>query len=281
VIILNYKGKALTIAGSDSSGGAGIQADLKTFQAFDVYGMSVVTSITAQNTQGVKAIYGLPEEFVTLQIDAIFEDIVVDAVKIGMLFSEAIIDVVAERMDFYGIEKLVVDPVMIAKSGARLLKESAIERFIKLIVPLSFVLTPNIPEAEVISGEKIEDIDDVKKSAEKIHRMGAKNVLIKGGHLEEEKSKDILFDGKNFYSFEDERILTRNTHGTGCTLSSAIAACLAREIDVYNAIGIAKRYVTSAIREAPNDIGKGFGPLYHSIPLEDMAGRWDEDTHHK
>lgn len=267
---MNYKGKALTIAGSDSSGGAGIQADLKTFQAFNVYGMSVITSITAQNTRNVKAIYELPKEIITSQIDAIFEDIEVDAVKLGMLFNEDTIEVVAERMDFYRVERLVVDPVMVSKSGVRLLKESAIEKFIELIIPLSFILTPNIPEAEVLSGEKIENINGVKRAAERIYNKGARNVLIKGGHSFEEKVTDILFDGKDFYIFEDERIATRNTHGTGCTLSSAITACLAKGLALYNSIAIAKRYVTLAIKEAPNDIGKGFGPLYHNITLEDF-----------
>lgn len=276
----NYKGRALTIAGSDSSGGAGIQADLKTFQAFDVYGMSVVTAITAQNTQSVKAVYALPKDIVRLQIDAIFEDIEVDAVKIGMLFSEEIIEVVSERMLFYKVERLVVDPVMVAKSGARLLEKSAEEKFIRLVIPLSFVLTPNIPEAEVISGIEIRDISDVRRSAEKIHRIGAKNVLIKGGHLQGENSKDILFDGENFYEFEGERIATHNTHGTGCTLSSAITACLARGFDLYNAIEMAKRYVSLAIKEAPDNIGKGFGPLYHNISLNAIEGR-DEDTNYK
>lgn len=270
MIILNYKARALTIAGSDSSGGAGIQADLKTFQIFDVYGMSVITAITAQNTQTVKTVYALPIDVIRLQIDTIFEDIEVDAVKIGMLFSEEIIEVVSERMSFYKIENLVVDPVMISKSGARLLEKSAEEKLIELIVPISFVLTPNIPEAEVISGMKIKDINDIKKSAEKIYRMGVKNVLIKGGHLQGGRSRDILFDGRDFYEFEEERIQTKNTHGTGCTLSSAITACLARGFDIHIAVKIAKRYISLAIKEAPDNIGKGSGPLYHNIPIENF-----------
>ncbi|MCX7795798.1 MAG: bifunctional hydroxymethylpyrimidine kinase/phosphomethylpyrimidine kinase [bacterium] len=262
---MNYKGKALTIAGSDSSGGAGIQADLKTFQAFDVYGMSVVTSVTAQNTLTVKAIYDLPKEIVTLQMDAIFEDISVDAVKTGMLSNEEIIETVADRLSFYNVERIIVDPVMVSKSKARLLRESAEKRFIELIVPLAFLITPNIPEAEVISGIEIRDIEDMKHSARKIKEMGAKNVLIKGGHLEGNLSIDILFDGETFYLFEEERIPSKNTHGTGCTFSSAITACLARGENLYDAIKIAKQYITTAIREAPNNIGKGFGPLYHNI----------------
>jgi len=262
---MNYKGKALTIAGSDSSGGAGIQADLKTFQAFDVYGMSVITSITAQNTLEVKAIYDIPKEIVALQINSIFEDISVDAVKTGMLSNEEIIETVAERLIFYKVEKVVVDPVMIAKSKARLLKKTAERKFLDLIVPLAFVITPNIPEAEVISEIKINNIEDMKISAKIIKGKGAKNVLIKGGHLEGDVAIDILFDGKEFYFFEGERIFTKNTHGTGCTFSSAITACLARGEDIYNSVKEAKRYITLAIKEAPNNIGKGFGPLYHNI----------------
>ncbi|MBC7321384.1 bifunctional hydroxymethylpyrimidine kinase/phosphomethylpyrimidine kinase [bacterium] len=262
---MNYKGKALTIAGSDSSGGAGIQADLKTFQAFDVYGMSVITSVTAQNTLEVKAIYDIPEEMVALQIDSIFEDIGVDAVKTGMLSNEGIIEVVAERLTFYKVEKIVVDSVMVSKSKARLLKESAEKKFLELIIPLAFLITPNIPEAEVISGIEIEDIEDMKTSARKIKELGAKNVLIKGGHLKGDMSTDILFDGKEFYLFEEERIPSKNTHGTGCTFSSAITACLARGESLYDAIKKAKQYITLAIREAPSNIGRGFGPLYHNI----------------
>lgn len=262
---MNYKGKALAIAGSDSSGGAGIQADLKTFQAFDVYGMSVITSVTAQNTLKVKAIYDIPKEMVALQIDSIFEDIEVDAVKTGMLSNEEIIETVADKLSFYKVEKIVVDPVMVSKSNAKLLKGSAEKRFIDLIIPLAFLITPNIPEAELISGVKIENVEDMKISARKIREIGARNVLIKGGHLEENVSTDVLFDGIEFYLFEEERIPSKNTHGTGCTLSSAITACLARGENLYNAIRKAKQYITIAIREAPNNIGKGFGPLYHNI----------------
>ncbi len=262
---MNYKGKALTIAGSDSSGGAGIQADLKTFQAFDVYGMSVITSITAQNTLEVKAIYDLPKEIIALQIDSIFEDIGVDAVKTGMLSNEEIIETVVDRLSFYKVEKIVVDPVMVSKSKARLLKESAEKRFIELIIPLAFLITPNIPEAEVISGVKIESVEDMKISAREIKEMGARNVLIKGGHLEEGVSTDVLYDGVEFYLFKEERIPSKNTHGTGCTFSSSITACLAIGEDLYNAVKKAKQYITIAIREAPNNIGRGFGPLYHNI----------------
>ena len=228
----------MTIAGSDSSGGAGIQADLKTFQAFDVYGMSVITSVTAQNTVEVKAIYDIPREFVALQIDSILEDIGVDAVKTGMLSNEEIIETVAERLKFHKIEKVVVDPVMVSKSKARLLKESAEKRFLELIIPLAFIITPNIPEAEVISGVEIKDTEDMKLAAKIIREMGARNVLIKGGHLEGDVAVDVLFDGRDFHLFEEKRIQTKNTHGTGCTFSSAITACLARGEDIYSAIKI-------------------------------------------
>lgn len=267
---MNYEGRALTIAGSDSGGGAGIQADLKTFQVFNVFGMSVITSVTAQNTLGVKAIYDLPKEVVAVQIDAVLEDIGIDAVKTGMLSNKEIIDVVREKVEQFKIEKLVIDPVMVAKSGARLLKEDAEREFIDKLVPLAFIITPNIFEAEIISGIKIDNLDDVKEAGKRIYSLGVKNVLIKGGHLEGEKAIDILFDGKNFHTFESERIDTKNTHGTGCTISSAITAELAKGKSVIEAVKIAKEFITLAIKEAPNNIGKGFGPLYHNIRVKGM-----------
>jgi len=266
---MNYKGRALTIAGSDSSGGAGIQADLKTFQVLNVYGMSVITSITAQNTLGVKAIYDIPEEIIALQIDAVLEDIGVDAAKTGMLSNVNIINVVAEKANQYKIEKLVIDPVMIAKSGARLLREDAEKELMNKIIPLAFLVTPNIFEAEIISGVKISSPNDMKEACKIIYNLGVKNVLIKGGDLGGKKSVDILFDGKDFYTFEAERINTKNTHGTGCTLSAAISAELAKGKDVVTAVKIAKDFITLAIREAPNNIGKGFGPLYHNVKIEE------------
>jgi hydroxymethylpyrimidine/phosphomethylpyrimidine kinase len=267
---MNYEGRALTIAGSDSGGGAGIQADLKTFQVFNVFGMSVITSVTAQNTLGVKAIYDLPKEMVAVQIDAVLEDIGIDAVKTGMLSNKEIIDVVREKVEQFKIEKLVIDPVMVAKSGARLLKEDAEREFIDKLVPLAFIITPNIFEAEIISGIKIDNLDDVKEAGKRIYGLGVKNVLIKGGHLEGGKAIDILFDGKNFHTFESERIDTKNTHGTGCTISSAITAELAKGKGVVEAVKIAKEFITLAIKEAPNNIGKGFGPLYHNIRVKGM-----------
>jgi hydroxymethylpyrimidine/phosphomethylpyrimidine kinase len=265
---MNYEGKALTIAGSDSSGGAGIQADLKTFQVFNVYGMSVITSITAQNTLGVKAIHDVPEEVVALQIDAVLEDIGTDAVKTGMLSNANIIDVVSEKVKQYKIEKLVIDPVMVAKSGVRLLRVDAERALVTKLIPLSFLVTPNVFETEIIAGVKIGSPESMKEACKIIYDLGAKNVLVKGGDLEGEKSSDILFDGKDFYTFEEKRINTKNTHGTGCTLSAAICAELAKGRDVVTAVKIAKDFITQAIREAPDNVGKGFGPLYHNVKIK-------------
>ncbi len=264
---MNYEGRALTIAGSDSSGGAGIQADLKTFQVLNVYGMSVITSITAQNTLGVKAIHDIPEDIVALQIDAVLEDINVDAAKTGMLSNANIINTVAEKVEQYKIEKIVIDPVMVAKSGARLLREDAVKELINKIIPLAFLVTPNISEAEIISGIKINFFESIKEACKIIQSLGAKNVLIKGGHLGGEKSIDVLFNGVEFYTFEVDRTNTKNTHGTGCTLSAAIAAELAKGKDIITSVKIAKDFITLAIKEAPDNIGKGFGPLYHNIKI--------------
>lgn len=262
---MDYEGKALTIAGSDSGGGAGIQADLKTFAAFNVYGMSAITSVTAQNTLGVTAIYDISPEIVGKQIEAIMEDIGVDAAKTGMLSNSKIIETVAEKIGKYHLEKLVTDPVMIAKSGSPLLQEEARTTLIKKLLPLVYLVTPNIFEAEIISGVSIVTIKDAEKAAALIHEKGPRNVLVKGGHLSTKKAIDILFDGSEYYYYESERIDTKNTHGTGCTLSAAIAAGLAKGLDVRKAIEIAKDYISKAIREAPSDIGKGHGPLYHNL----------------
>jgi len=275
---MNYEGKALTIAGSDSGGGAGIQADLKTFQVFNVFGMSVITSVTAQNTLGVKAIYDLPKEIVATQIDAVLEDIGADAVKTGMLSNREIIDVVAEKIKQFKIEKLVIDPVMVSKSGTRLLKEDAEKELINKIISLAFLVTPNIFEIEIISGMKINNLEDAKRAEKIIYNQGAKNVLIKGGHLEGEKAIDILFDGRDFYTFESEKINTKNTHGTGCTLSSAITAELAKGKGIVEAVKIAKEFIILAIKEAPNNIGKGFGPLYHNVKIKERVYNLDDEN---
>lgn len=270
---MRYEGKALTIAGSDSGGGAGIQADLKTFHSFNVFGMSVLTSITAQNTLGVRAVHDIPSDIIGKQIDAVMEDMGADSVKTGMVSSKKIIEVIANRIKKYGIKLLVVDPVMIAQSGDRLLQKKAELSLVKNLLPLAFILTPNAHEAELISGFKIENLKDAKKAAQMIHGKGPDFVLLKGGHLhEKEEAVDILFDGKNFDYFKAKRIDTKNTHGTGCTFSAAITACLSKGMDVHSAVETAKDYITRAIQNAPNDIGKGSGPLYHSItPLSPSA----------
>jgi hydroxymethylpyrimidine/phosphomethylpyrimidine kinase len=268
---MNYEGKALTIAGSDSGGGAGIQADLKTFSVFNVYGMSVITSVTAQNTLGVKDIYDVSPQTVGKQIDAIMEDIGTDAAKTGMLSNSEIIKVVAERIEKYHLEKLVVDPVMVSKSGSFLLKQEAKASLIQKILPMAYVVTPNVFEAEIISGMNIRNMEDAKKAAVLIHKKGARNVLMKGGHLSTKKAIDILFDGDNYHYYESERMDTKNTHGTGCTLSSAITAGLAKGLNVYNAVELAKDYITKAIENAPNNIGKGYGPLYHNIKPKEIS----------
>jgi hydroxymethylpyrimidine/phosphomethylpyrimidine kinase len=262
-----YKGIALTIAGSDSGGGAGIQADLKTFEAFDVYGMSVITALTAQNTYSVTGIYPVTPEFVKLQIETVFEDIVPGAVKTGMLFTKEIIEVVAECMRKYSVEKLVVDPVMVAKSGAKLLRDDAIDALVKTLLPTAFLVTPNIPEAEIIAEMKISSEEDMIKAGEKILSKGPKWVLVKGGHLDSEEVIDILVGKEGHFKFKDEKIQTTSTHGTGCTLSSAIAALLSMNYSVQKAVCIAKRYIQQAIKNAP-PIGHGHGPLRHKIEIE-------------
>ncbi|MBI4228929.1 MAG: bifunctional hydroxymethylpyrimidine kinase/phosphomethylpyrimidine kinase [Deltaproteobacteria bacterium] len=254
---------ALTIAGSDSGGGAGVQADLKTFTAYNVYGMSVITSITAQNTQSVAGIHDLPPEFVELQIESVVEDIGVDAVKTGMLSNKGIIASVAKKLTQYKIEKIVIDPVMRAKSGDVLLRSDAEFTLINELLPLAYLVTPNLPEAEAISGYKISSANEMKEAAEKIKSLGSQNVLIKGGHLDWSKDAiDILFDGDEFYQFSSPRIDTKNTHGTGCTYSAAICAGLAKGYDLQEAVKDAKEFVTQAIRES-FDLGKGHGPLNH------------------
>jgi len=253
----------LTIAGSDSGGGAGIQADLKTFSALGVYGMSVLTSITAQNTLGVQGIHDLPPDFVGLQIDSVMQDIGADAVKIGMLSNAQIIKTVSKKIKKYQVKNLVIDPVMVAKGGDRLLREDAIETLKEDLIPLAMVVTPNLSEAEVLSGLNIEDM---KEAARKIYKLGPKNVLIKGGHLLSNQAVDLLYNGESFKEFSSERINTKNTHGTGCTLSSAIAAGLAQVKEVEEAVNTAKRYITLAIQNSL-EIGHGHGPLNHLVHL--------------
>lgn len=263
-----YKGIALTIAGSDSSGGAGIQADLKTFEAFDVYGMSVITALTAQNTFKVSAIFPSSPDFVRAQIDAIFEDIHPDATKTGMLFSKEIIETVAERLSYYKVKNLVIDPVMVAKSGARLLKEDAIEALIEKLLPIALIVTPNLPEAEIIAGLTIKNEEEIIEAGKKILKKGPKWVLMKGGHLEgSSEVPDILISEEKIYKFTGKRVNTKNTHGTGCTISSAITALLASGLEVPDAVCIAKKYIYKAIKDAP-DLGHGHGPLRHKVKIK-------------
>ncbi|MDO9515565.1 MAG: bifunctional hydroxymethylpyrimidine kinase/phosphomethylpyrimidine kinase [Syntrophales bacterium] len=260
--------RVLTIAGSDSGGGAGIQADLKTITALGGFGMSVITALTAQNTLGVHGIHEVPTDFIEKQFDAVATDIGVDAAKTGMLSSSEIMLVVAEKIKQYGIEKLVVDPVMVAKGGAMLIRQEAKQTLIDRLLPLAFVITPNIPEAEELTGMKIATVDDMQEAAVSIYRMGAKNVFLKGGHMSGD-AFDLLYDGTNFHQFVSERVDTKNTHGTGCTTSAAIATGLAQGMNVYEAVSRAKEYITEAIRSSLT-IGGGHGPTNH------MAGIFRE-----
>jgi len=257
--------RVLTIAGSDSGGGAGIQADLKTISALGAFGMSVITALTAQNTLGVQGIHEIPPDFVERQFDAVAGDIGVDAAKTGMLSSSPIIGVVAKKIKAYGIEKLVVDPVMFAKGGAALMAEEARKTLVRELLPLALVLTPNIPEAEALSGMSIADMNDMKEAAKRIAALGSRQVLVKGGHLTG-PAVDVLYDGKGFHTFSAERIETRDTHGTGCTYASAIATGLAQGLSVVEAVDRAKQYVLTAIRFALR-LGGGQGPTNHMAAL--------------
>lgn len=252
--------RALTIAGSDSGGGAGIQADLKTFAALGVYGLSALTAITAQNTEGVRAALDLPPALVEAQIDAVLEDIGADVAKTGMLSNPAIIEAVAGRIRKWGL-RVVVDPVMRAKGGASLLQPEAVATLRSVLLPLAEVVTPNLSEAEVLTGQRIETLDDMRAAARTIYALGPRHVVVKGGHRASEPV-DVYFDGDHFIEFRAERIETPHTHGTGCTFSAAIAAFLARGLSVEEAVARSKRYVTEAIRHAPG-IGHGHGPTAH------------------
>jgi hydroxymethylpyrimidine/phosphomethylpyrimidine kinase len=255
--------KALTIAGSDSGGGAGIQADLKTFQELGVFGMSALTAVTAQNTLGVHGVYPLTPEAVVAQIEAIGTDMGTDALKTGMLFNAAIIHAVSEKIKQFGWENVVVDPVMIAKGGASLLQTEAIAALKEVLLPLAMVVTPNIPEAEVITGMTIRNLDEKKEAARKIVELGAKHVVLKGGHDEDDaEAADVFYDGREFALYKTKRILTKNTHGTGCTFSAAITAELAKGSAVYDAVATAKNFIQAAI-EDDLGIGKGHGPTNH------------------
>ena len=255
--------KALTIAGSDSGGGAGIQADLKTFSAFRVFGMSVITAVTAQNSLGVQGVFNLPPEFVSRQLESVLSDFGADAIKIGMLSTAPIISAVAERLRSRPQDKVVLDPVMIAKSGDALLQVDARTALMKELLPLALVVTPNLHEAEALAGISVATESDMEEAARRILALGARNVLVKGGHLRD-SATDILWNGRDFARFIAPRVASSNTHGTGCTLSSAIAASLARGHALKDAVAEAKAYVTAAIREG-FQVGGGVGALRHFV----------------
>ncbi len=259
---------ALTVAGSDSSGGAGIQADLKTFLALGVYGMSAVTALTAQNTCGVTAIMTVTPEFLAAQLDAVYEDIPPEAVKVGMCASEALIRTMAERFRFYKSERLVVDPVMVATSGARLIEETAVQALTEELFPLASLITPNLPEAELLLGAPIRGAAAMEKAAKELWSRYGAPVLLKGGH-DETRADDYLYRGAEGGEWLfGERIATENTHGTGCTLSSAIAANLAKGAALGEAVIRAKAYVRGALLSGLS-LGKGSGPLDHGWNLEE------------
>ena len=255
--------RAMTVAGSDSGGGAGIQADLKTFAALGVYGTSAITAITAQNTLGVSDALELPVSLIEAQMDAIASDIGADAVKTGMLSSSEIIRAVAERLGALGLSAVVVDPVMVAKGGARLIREDAIDALRTALVPMATVITPNAPEAETLVGFAVRSAEDARRAARVlVEEMGAASAAVKGGHFDAAPATDVLYDGSEFQEFTVARIPTGNTHGTGCTFAAAVAAGLAKGLDVPAAVGEAKEYVTAAIR-TNFPLGAGHGPLNH------------------
>jgi hydroxymethylpyrimidine/phosphomethylpyrimidine kinase len=253
--------KALTIAGSDSGGGAGIQADLKTFAALGVYGTSAITAITAQNTVRVTAILALSPQMVAAQIDAVITDIGAHALKTGMLANAKIIETVVKKIQEHRLRNLVVDPVMVATSGDLLIKKNAVAALRSRLIPLAAVVTPNIPEAEELTGMALRTSEDIEESARQIVAMGAKSVVIKGGHRAG-PAVDLYYDGKKFIAFHAPRIRTKNTHGTGCTFSAAIAAYLARGEKVERAVDLSKKYITAAITKA-FAVGSGHGPVHH------------------
>ncbi|HEV8457790.1 MAG TPA: bifunctional hydroxymethylpyrimidine kinase/phosphomethylpyrimidine kinase [Methylomirabilota bacterium] len=255
--------KALTIAGSDSGGGAGIQADLKTFSAFRVFGMSVITAVTAQNSLGVQGVESLPPAFVAQQLRSVLSDFGADAAKCGMLATAPIIEAVAATLAEHPIEKLVVDPVMVAKSGDALLRPDAVRSLIERILPLALVVTPNLPEAEALAGIPVSDRTEMEEAARRIHALGPRYVLVKGGHLKGD-AVDVLWNGRELRAFSAPRVDSPNTHGTGCTFSAAIAAGLARGQAIPDAIREAKAYVTKAIAEGFQG-GRGVGQLRHFL----------------
>ncbi len=257
---------ALTIAGSDCSGGAGIQADIKTMTANGVYAMSAITALTAQNTTGVYGIMESTPEFLANQLDCIFTDIYPDAVKTGMVSSADLIEVICNKLIQYNAKNIVVDPVMISTSGSKLLADEAMETLQKRLLPLATVITPNLPEAHALCGIHVRNADDMKKAAQAIYEKFGCNVLVKGGHTIND-ANDLLYDGENYTWFYGQRIDNPNTHGTGCTLSSAIASNLAKGKDLKTAIENAKKYISGALADNM-DLGKGSGPLNHAFDIK-------------
>ncbi len=255
----------LTIAGSDSGGGAGIQADLKTFSALGTFGASVITAVTAQNTRAVTAIHDIPPDVIVAQMDAVFADIRVDAVKIGMLSKPEVINIVAERLDHYGVETMVLDPVMVSKSGDRLLHPEAVSALVQHLLPKATIITPNLPEAGVLLDQAPPtDGPSMAVTCKALRALGAKAVLLKGGHLKGAQSFDLIDQGDGPEHLPAERIDTKNTHGTGCTLSAAIAACLGRGMALADAVRHGKTYISRAIAGADRlDVGEGHGPVHH------------------
>ena len=258
------KSKVLIIAGSDSSGGAGIQADIKTVTALGSYATTAVTAVTAQNTKGVKKIIPISSKIVQKQITMTLDDIGANAVKIGMLHNTGIIKSVYKILKKYKLKNIVLDPVMIAKGGTKLVNNNSIRHLKRLLLPLCTLVTPNIPEAEVLTGHLILSKADMISAAKKILNMGPKNVLLKGGHLKNKMIFDILVSKKSIKIFSKRKLKTKNTHGTGCTLSSALATCLSQKKNIYNSCKISLKYVDRAIVTAPG-YGKGFGPLNHLV----------------
>jgi len=254
--------RALTIAGSDSGGGAGIQADLKTFAALGVYGTSAITALTAQNTRGVRGVEMVPPTFIRAQIDAVLEDIGTDAIKTGMLGTPDVVEAVAGALAALSDTPVVVDPVMVAKSGDRLLGEAAVATIVRELLPRATVLTPNAPEAAVLAGGEVRTLTDAREAARRLHDLGPRVVIVKGGHLDTEDVVDTLYDGDQFVEARGPRHATRHTHGTGCTFAAAIAAYLAQGRTVVDAFQAARTYLDGAIRHAPG-LGSGAGPLDH------------------
>ncbi len=258
--------KVLTIAGSDCSGGAGIQADIKTITAHGMYAMSAITALTAQNTTGVYGVLESSEEFLTNQLDCIFTDIFPDAVKIGMLSDKSLIKVIAQKLKEYGAKNIVLDTVMVATSGSRLLKNDAVEALESELIPLADIITPNLDEAEVLLGRSIKTVDEMKMASKELSEKYGCAVLLKGGHLDD-KATDILCDKGEIYEFTSERINTSNTHGTGCTLSSAVACNIAAGFSMEESIKRSKEYLTGALKYGLN-IGKGSGPVNHCYKIK-------------